>query len=140
MTKNLDKFMMCLTTGGILTMIELVFGRIDYSMIFLFIAMCTDFLTGVMVGFNEKKLSSKVCINGLFRKLMILIYVMLGHHLDILLHVEYVRIGVCYMYATGEVLSIFENGVKLGVPVPEPIRKALELLNHKEDKGEKYEN
>lgn len=129
MYKNIEKFLMCLTTGGLLTMIELVFGSIDYSLIFLFIAMCSDFMTGVMVGVRTKSLSSEVCFGGLLKKLMILVYVILGHHLDVLLHVDYVRIGVCYMYATSEVISIFENGVKLGVPIPEPIRKALELIN-----------
>lgn len=139
MTKSFDKFMTCLTTGGILTLIELLFGKVDYSMVFLFIAMATDFLTGVMVGFNQKTLSSKICINGLMRKCMVLIYVMLGHHLDVLLHVDYVRMGVCYMYATGEVLSIFENGVKLGVPIPEPIKKALKLLNNDDEDEEEDE-
>lgn len=133
MTKNIDRFVTCITTGGILTVIELIFGRIDYSMIFLCIAICTDFLTGMMVGFNQKELSSKVCISGLFKKLMIMIYVMLGHHIDILLNIDYVRVGVCYMYATGEILSIFENGVKLGVPIPEPIKKALDLINNREE-------
>ena len=33
------------------------------------------------------------------------------------------------MYAIGEVLSIIENGVTLGVPIPEPIVKALDILN-----------
>lgn len=127
--KSVDKVVTCITTGGILTMIELIFGSVDYSLIFLAIAICTDFVTGVLVGFSKKELSSQVCFDGLLRKLMILVYVMLGHHLDMLLHVDYVRIGVCYMYATSEVLSIFENGVRLGVPIPEPIQKALELLN-----------
>ena len=35
MYKTIDRFLACLTTGGILTMIELVFGRVDYSLIFL---------------------------------------------------------------------------------------------------------
>lgn len=131
MTKSVDKLITCATAGGILTVVELIFGRIDYSMIFLFIVMCADFLTGVMTGYKSKTLSSKICTDGLFRKFMILIYVMIGHHLDVLLHVEYIRMGVCYMYATGEVLSIFENGVKLGVPIPEPIKKALDILNNK---------
>ena len=67
------------------------------------------------------------------KKLMIFVYVMIAHHLDVLLSVNYVRIGVCYMYAVGEVLSIIENGVTLGLPVPEPIKKALEMI----DGGEK---
>lgn len=136
MTKSIDKFITCFLTGGFLTVIELLFGHMDYSMVFLFIAMAADFATGILVGFSEKKLSSRICVNGLFRKFMILIYVMLGHHLDVLLNVDYVRIGVCYMYAASEVMSILENGAKLGVPIPEPIRKALELLNPKKEETE----
>ena len=64
---------------------------------------------------------------------MVLIYVMLAHHLDILLGVDYVKVGVCYMYAIGEVLSIIENGVVLGLPVPTPIKKALEMINGGDD-------
>ena len=93
--------------------------------------MITDFITGLMTGFREKNLSSEVCINGLMRKFMIIIYVMLGHHLDVLLHLDYIRTAICYMYATGEVLSIIENGVQLGVPIPEPIKKALDIINKK---------
>ena len=33
MTKTFDRFMTCLTTGGLLTVIELILGHIDYSMI-----------------------------------------------------------------------------------------------------------
>lgn len=129
--KSLDRITACITAGGILTLIECVFGKVDYSMIFLFIVMVTDFATGTVCGWMERKLSSRVCVNGLFRKLMILAYVMLGHHLDVLLHLDYIRVGVCYMYSISECISIFENGVKLGVPIPEPIKKALDMLNKK---------
>ena len=37
------------------------------------------------------------------------------------------------MYAVGEVLSIMENGTKLGLPVPTPIQKALKILNESVD-------
>lgn len=132
--KNFDRFMTCLAGGGILTMINFIFGEIDYSLTMLLIAMITDFATGLLCGANEHSISSRIAINGLFRKLMILIYVMLAHHLDVLLDVNYIRTAVCYMYIVSEIISIIENGAKLGVPIPEPIKKALELMNnHKED-------
>ena len=137
MTKGIDNFMVCMGSGYLLTVLNLVFGSIDYSLIFLCICMVTDFATGLMCGAYQHKLSSQVCIKGLMKKLMILIYVMIAHHIDVLLGVNYVRIGVCYMYATGEVLSIIENGVVLGLPIPTPIKKALEMLHGGEDNENK---
>ncbi len=96
--------------------------------------MVTDFLTGLMCGAYNKNLSSDICIKGLMKKLLILVYVMIGHQVDVLLNLDYVRIGVCYMYAVGEVLSIIENCVTLCVTVPEVIVKALDMINGGEKK------
>ena len=133
MTRTIDKFFTCTLSGCALTIINLAFGKVDYSLIFLCLCMVTDFATGLMCGALEHKLSSSTCIKGLMKKFMILIYVMLAHHLDVLLGVDYVKVGVCYMYAIGEVLSIIENGVILGLPVPTPIKKALEMINGGDD-------
>jgi len=65
---------------------------------------------------------------------MIIVYVMLAHHFDVLLSINYIRMGVCYMYIVSETISIFENGVKLGVEIPGPIKNALEILQKKEGK------
>lgn len=123
------KSFLCVIVGIGLTLIEELFGAVDKSLLFLCLVMCLDFITGLMNGFNSKSLSSAVCTKGLFKKLFIFVYVIIGHHLDVQLDVNYIRPAICYMYATGEVLSIIENGVKLGVPVPTPIKKALEQLN-----------
>lgn len=133
MTKTFDKFMYCITTGAVMTFINLVFGKIDYSFGFLMLVMLLDYITGLMCGWLDKSISSDKATRGLFKKLFVFIYVIIAHHLDVMLDKDYVRVMVCYAYAVGEVISIIENGTKLGVPVPEPIKKALELLNTKED-------
>jgi toxin secretion/phage lysis holin len=133
MTKTFDKFMYCITTGAVMTFINLVFGKIDYSFGFLMLVMLLDYITGLMCGWLDKSISSDKATRGLFKKLFVFIYVIIAHHLDVMLDKDYVRVMVCYAYAAGEVISIIENGTKLGVPVPEPIKKALELLNTKED-------
>jgi toxin secretion/phage lysis holin len=120
--------------GAFMTYVNLVFGKLDYSFIFLMLVMGLDYLTGLLCGWVDKSLSSNKATRGLFKKFFIFVYVIIAHHLDVMLHVNYVRIGICYMYAAGEVLSIIENGTKLGVPIPEPIKKALELMNSEEDK------
>lgn len=132
MFKSIDEFMTCLMSGTILTCI---FGELNKALIFLFVVMVTDFVTGIMCGAYEHKISSDICIKGLMKKFMILVYVMVAHWLDYVLGVDYVKTGVCFMYATGEVISIIENGVILGLPVPTPIKKALEMLNGGENNG-----
>ena len=127
--KTFEKFSACSFGSFVCTIFTLLFGNVDYSLIFLVICMILDFLTGMMAGGIEHKLSSEICTRGLFKKLMIFVYVLIGHHMDVLLHVEYIRIAVCYLYATGEVLSIIENGTRIGIPVPEPIKKALDIMN-----------
>jgi toxin secretion/phage lysis holin len=129
MTKTLERFMTCVEIGGLMTIVNLIFGKIDYSFTFLMMVMVIDYLTGLACGWTDKTLSSNKATKGLFKKLFVLVYVIIGHHMDIMLHVNFVRTGICYMYAAGEVLSIIENGTKLGVPVPEPIKKALKIMN-----------
>lgn len=129
MTRTLDRFMTCVGLGGLATVFNLTIGKMDYSLAFLMLVMVIDYLTGLMCGWLDKSLSSEKAIRGLFKKLFTFVYVIIGHHMDMMLHVDYVRIGICYMYAAGEVLSIIENGTKLGVPVPEPLKKALEIMN-----------
>lgn len=129
MTKNIGKFITCVLMGGGVTILENLFGTYDKSLGFLCLVIVLDFITGVLCGFSEHTLSSDVCTKGLFKKLFVFVYVIIGNHMDIMLNTDYIRAGICYMYATGEVLSIIENGVRLGVPIPTPIKKALEIIN-----------
>ena len=131
--KTFDRFMTCLTTGTLITALELIFGKCDRTLIVLLICMFFDLITGVLCGVKEEKLSSNICFNGLKRKLFILIYVIIGNQLDLLLQVDYIRIAVCSMYIVNEIISIIENGTLLGVPVPKPIQKVLEIINDKKE-------
>lgn len=142
LTKTIDKWFTCFTAGGLLAAITVIIGKVDYSIILLFIAMFTDLFTGILCGISAHELSSRRCFSGCCRKLMIVVYVILAHHLDVLLisfgiiQHDFVRVGVCFMYITSEIISIIENGSKLGVDVPKPIQNALEILNNKDDKEE----
>lgn len=129
MTKTIQKFSTCVGVGGMLTIIEHLFGTFDCSLEFLLIVIVLDYITGLMCGWYNHDLESNKATRGLFKKMFIFIYIIIAHRLDVLMHVDYIRVGVCYMYAVGEVLSIMENGTKLGLPVPTPIQKALKILN-----------
>ncbi len=139
LTRTMDKWLACFTTGGVLAAITVIIGKVDYSIILLFIAMFADLFTGILCSISARELSSRRCFSGCCRKLMIVVYVILAHHLDVLLILygviqhDFVRTGVCFMYITSEIISIIENGSKLGVAVPKPIQSALEILNNKDE-------
>jgi toxin secretion/phage lysis holin len=46
------------------------------------------------------------------------------------------RDATIFFYAANEVLSILENAGRIGLPVPEQIRQAVEVLKGKSEKGE----
>lgn len=106
------------------------------------IAMMTlDYVTGLMTGMmgvssktEGGKLSSRAAFDGLMRKIMIFLVVILSVLVD--LAVQYgagvtfnaVTGATCLWFIASEGVSVLENAAELGVPIPGILRKALELL------------
>lgn len=132
--------------GVIGSTVSYLVGGFDAALITLCIFMVIDFLTGVIVAGVFKAssktesgaLSSKVGFKGLAKKCMILLFVLIGTQLDIVLKSHFVRDGVCIAFIANELISIVENAGLMGIVIPSPIRKALDMLTKKgEDKEEK---
>jgi toxin secretion/phage lysis holin len=91
-----------------------------------------DYLTGLLASGVEGKLSSKVGFKGIAKKLMIFILVAVGHLVDKAVgqgHV--VSDTIVFFYLGNELLSILENAGRTGLPVPEQIKGAVEILKGK---------
>ena len=58
----------------------------------------------------------------------ILAYVLVGAQLDSLMGTEYVRDAVCIGFICNEALSIIENAGFMGMPLPEILRKSIDVL------------
>ena len=117
-------------------------GECDSLLIALIVFVVVDYITGVMVAVSERKLSSEVGYKGILKKIFLLIMVGVAHVLDA--HVmntgSMLRTAVIFFYLSNEGISIIENAGKLGIPVPEKVRKVLEQLKDKEEEGgEKHE-
>jgi len=105
--------------------------------------MVIDFITGLILSALFKKstktetggLSSKVGFLGLFKKCMILVFVLIAYRLDLLLGVSYIRDGVCYAFIVNELISIIENCGLVGFPVPKIISDTIDILKSKENKS-----
>lgn len=106
------------------------FGGLDGFLYALITFVVIDYITGVMVGFTEKKLSSEVGFKGICRKVVIFCLVGMAHILDV--HViqtgNVLRTAVIFFYLSNEGISILENASLLGLPVPQKVRDVLEQL------------
>lgn len=95
-----------------------------------------DYITGIMVGIIEKKLSSRIGFRGICKKTLIFLFVGVGHTIDfyVLKNGTAVRTAIIFFYLSNEGLSILENSSKIGLPIPNSLRNIFKDLN-KEDEG-----
>lgn len=139
------KTMICTGIGIVGSTVAAAFGGWDAAMITLISMMVIDYLTGVLVAgvfHNSPKtengtLESKAGWKGLCRKGMTLLIVLVAARLDIILGTGFIRDAVIIGYIANETISIIENAGLMGVPIPEAIKKAIEVLQQKgsEDNG-----
>ena len=103
--------------------------------------MAIDYITGLVVAgvfHNSPKtstgaLESNAGLKGLFRKAAMLLFVLVGHRLDLAVGTTYIRDGVCIAFIANEVLSLVENAGLMGVPIPDVITNAIDVLNQKKE-------
>ena len=128
------------TTQFIFTVVGAYFGwfigGFDVLIYALAAFVAIDYMTGVMVGIIEKKLSSSVGFRGIFKKVLIFIFVGIGHTIDfyVLKNGSTVRTAIIFFYLSNEGLSILENSSKIGLPIPNSLKNIFNDLN-KEDEG-----
>lgn len=115
-----------------------IFGTWDIAIAILIIFMVLDYLTGVIVAYQNKTLNSEVGFKGLIKKCMILVILIVAVMLDRLLNTGtwVFRTLVCYFYIANEGISLLENISNLGVKIPRKLKDALEQLNKEDERAE----
>ena len=94
----------------------------------LIVLMGLDYLTGLCAAYlsTEAKLSSRVGLRGIVKKIMILCLVALAHQLDTAAGSSTVARDIAVLFFIGnEGLSILENAAKCGLPVPDRLKQSL---------------
>ncbi len=93
-----------------------------------------DYITGIIAAGTLGGLSSKVGLKGIAKKVFIFIIVALAHLVDgVMGDSHLIRDATTFFYMANELLSIIENGGKMGVPIPPMIKNAVEVLKGKGD-------
>jgi len=118
-----------------------LFGGLDGLFWTLLSFMGLDYLSGLVVAavFHRSNktesgaLSSQVCRQGLWRKGGALMVVLVAAALDRLMGSSVIRDGTVTAFLAGEAISLLENAGLMGVPIPKPLKNAIDLLKDKGD-------
>lgn len=132
----------CTGIGVIGSGIAVLLGGWDSALLTLILFMVIDYVSGLIVAgiFHKSNktetgtLESKAGFKGLCRKCMTLLFVLIANRLDIAIGVDYIRDAVCIGFMANELISIVENAGLMGLPLPEAITKAVNLLQEKTKK------
>jgi len=125
-----------LMVASIGTFIIYYVGGWDISIVTLVTFIILDVLTGIGWGLMSKSLSSEKGFDGMIKKAVILLILVVAVLLDRMLNngTWVFRTLVAYYYIANEGISILENAVKIGLPVPQGLTKVLETMKDKGDK------
>lgn len=131
------KSAICAACGTVGTFIAAALGGWDTAIITLLVFMAIDFVTGWVVAVVFQKshktetggYSSAIGLKGLCKKGMIILLVVMANLLDKQTGANYIRDAVCIAFMVNEAMSILENAGLMGIPIPAPLKKALDVLN-----------
>ena len=120
------------TTAGVGAIVGYIFGEWSVLLQILLAFVIIDYISGLLASGVEGKLSSKVGFKGIAKKLMIFVMVAVGHLIDKALgDGSMIQNAVVFFYLGNELLSILENAGRTGLPVPEQIKNAVDVLKGK---------
>lgn len=126
-------------TAVLAGVVQFMYGDWTVLLTILLALSAIDFVSGLVAGAIEGGLKSKVGMIGIARKVFIFMMVAVAHLIDLLLIESgmetqaLIMTMVIVFYAVNEILSITENAGRIGLPVPNQIRNAIEVLKGKEE-------
>lgn len=131
----------CTAVGVIGGFVASLFGGWDAALTTLLLFMVIDFISGLVVAgvfHNSTKsetgtLQSFAGWKGLCRKCMTLLFVLIAYRLDLAIGVNYIRDTVIIGFIANELISIIENAGLMGLPLPEVITQAIDILKKKDN-------
>lgn len=125
--------------GGVLSYL---LGGFDMALQTLVIFMAVDYITGVVVAgvFHKSDksesgaLESRAGFKGLCRKGLVLLVIVVAYRLDLMMGTDFLRDAAIIAFVCNEALSIVENAGLMGIPIPEKITSAIDVLSRTNDK------
>jgi toxin secretion/phage lysis holin len=123
-------------------------GIVSIPIVMLIFAMIVDYTTGMMAAWTNSELSSKRGIKGIVKKVGYLALVVAAMIIDWLISQGLQQINVDITYSVffavlvavwliiNELISTLENLSRMGVPIPNFLKKIINKLKMTVDKGD----
>ncbi|MFJ7665611.1 holin family protein [Lysinibacillus sp. NPDC097195] len=99
-----------------------------------------DFLTGMAANWGA--INSKRGYQGIIKKGMMWVWIVVANLIYLVLLDQGFTVGqiipdaVAILFILNEIVSLGENSAKLGLDMPGPVKRALEIFNNHEKEGE----
>lgn len=126
----------------IISGISFIYGGWTQLLTTLCICMIIDTLTALAVSAMGKSpksdkgsLSSSAFVNGCFKKIFSLIFIIVAHRIDLLTGNEYFKTSVSIGFILNEILSIIENAGLAGVKWPPAVTKMIDILKKESEEN-----
>ncbi|MGE7623621.1 phage holin family protein [Viridibacillus sp. NPDC096237] len=119
-------------TGTIGFLVSYLVDGVGLAVTILLAVMALDYATGLIAAFVNKQLNSRIGTTGFARKLYVLLLIAAVYLVEsILFGSEHVGDGIAIAYIAIEFISITENGVKMGAPMPPFVSDLLSMVKSK---------
>ncbi|WP_144502201.1 phage holin family protein [Bacillus thuringiensis] len=113
-------------------------GGWDATLKVLVIMAAIDYLTGVCAAGYNGELKSKVGFKGIAKKVVLFLLVGVATQLDTALGSNSaIREATIFFFIGNELLSLLENAGRMGIPLPQALTNAIEILGGKQKQEEK---
>ncbi len=135
--------------SAVITGLLYYLGIVAVPIIILVIAMIIDYITGMMSAWLNAELSSKKGIKGIVKKISYLALVAVAMIVDWLIFQGLRQINIDMKYSVffavlvavwliiNELISVLENLSRMGVPIPNFLKKIIDRLkNTVDEKGD----
>ena len=118
--------------------ISFFLGELDGLLYALVIFVILDYITGVCVAVQTKKLPSNIGAKGIAKKVAIFLMISVAHVADQYLveSTDVLRSVTTLFYLSNEGISIFENVCKIGLPLPGRLKNLLEKFKDIKNQAE----
>lgn len=129
-------------TSFIISGISFIYGGWTQLLTTLCICMVIDTLIALGVSImgkspksNKGALSSSAFVNGMFKKLFSLFFIIIAHRVDLLCETDYFKTSVTIGFILNEILSIVENAGMAGVKWPPVVTKMIDILKKESEEN-----
>lgn len=116
-----------LILGGLLSIVFYITGGHDDLVGTLAIVMLTDYISGIIKSIITEKTNSRTGIKGALKKVMMILVLTAVWKADEILKgpIQFKSIITC-IFIGNEIISILENAIIAGIPIPNCFKKQLE--------------